>query len=178
LKQPWARMDTWTKYSRLQLVIFLHSLLRVQRHLILWDKPMYFWSGPLRVFYESVCEEKSPTRACFGHPYQGGRKSLPLLLIYSHPTIIRTWVLFRLCFSHCYTLPLARASSRPPVLRTCSTPCYHPCRSNTIFIFIGNSDCLIIVLACSSIARRNRPSWSGRSRSHMVDSLGSWCSDC
>jgi hypothetical protein len=105
LKQPWARMDAWTKYSRLQLVIFVHSLLRVLRHLILWARPMYFWSGPLRVFYESVCEEESPTRACFGHPFQGGRKSLPLLLIYSHPAVIRTGVLFRLSFSHCYTSP-------------------------------------------------------------------------
>jgi hypothetical protein len=105
MKQPWARMDAWTKYWRLQLVIFVHRLLRVLRHHILWARPLYFRSGPLSVFYESVCEEESPTRACFGQPYQGGRKSLPLLLIYSHPTIIRTWVLFRLSFSHCYTSP-------------------------------------------------------------------------
>jgi hypothetical protein len=26
LKQSWARMNAWTKYSRLQLVIFIHSL--------------------------------------------------------------------------------------------------------------------------------------------------------
>jgi hypothetical protein len=69
LKQPRERMNAWTKYSRLQLVIFIHSLLRVLRHLILWARPMYFQSGPLRVFYESVCEEESPIRACFGHPY-------------------------------------------------------------------------------------------------------------
>jgi hypothetical protein len=68
LKQPRARMNAWTKYSRLQLVIFVHSLLRVLRHLILWARPLYFRSGPLRVFYESVCEEESPTRAYFGHP--------------------------------------------------------------------------------------------------------------
>jgi hypothetical protein len=105
MKQSWARMDAWTKYSRLQLVIFVHSLLRVLRHLILWARPMYFRSAPLRVFYEFVCEEESPTRACFVHPYQGGWKSLPLLLIYSHPAVIRTWVLFRLSFSHCYTSP-------------------------------------------------------------------------
>jgi hypothetical protein len=94
LKQPRARMNAWTKYSWLQLVIFVHSLLRVLWHLILWVRPMYFRSGPLTVFYESVCEEESPTRACFGHPYQGGQKSLPLLLIYSHPAVIRMWVLF------------------------------------------------------------------------------------
>jgi hypothetical protein len=29
MKQPRARMNAWTKYSRLQLVIFIHSLLRV-----------------------------------------------------------------------------------------------------------------------------------------------------
>jgi hypothetical protein len=42
LKQPRARMNAWTKYSRLQLVIFVHSLLKVLRHLILWARPMYF----------------------------------------------------------------------------------------------------------------------------------------
>jgi hypothetical protein len=29
LKQPRERMNAWTKYLRLQLVIFIHSLLRV-----------------------------------------------------------------------------------------------------------------------------------------------------
>jgi hypothetical protein len=42
LKQLRARMNAWTKYSRLQLVIFVHSLLKVLRHLILWARPMYF----------------------------------------------------------------------------------------------------------------------------------------
>jgi hypothetical protein len=42
LKQARARMNAWTKYSRLQLVIFVHSLLRVPRHLILRPRPMYF----------------------------------------------------------------------------------------------------------------------------------------
>jgi hypothetical protein len=42
LKQPRARMNAWTTYSRLQLVIFIHGLLRVLRHLILFARPMYF----------------------------------------------------------------------------------------------------------------------------------------
>jgi hypothetical protein len=59
LKQPQARMNGWTKYSRLQLVIFIHSLLRVLRHLILWARPMYFRSGPLRVFMSPYVRRKA-----------------------------------------------------------------------------------------------------------------------
>ena len=85
----------------------VHSFIRCCVTLFLWVKPMYFRNRYNGMFLEAICVEEGPYRVVFGWPIRVGRKSLLLLHIILLPAVIRTWILFRLRISLCYSSPQA-----------------------------------------------------------------------